>query len=169
MPYMEDLSRKSRENVQLAVRESTEVVFVEHIAGLGAVPVFTRPGGRFALSATGVGLVLLAHAPHELQDDVLAQPIERFTSHTVTDPVHLRRVLAEIRSTGIAVSDRQISLDSISVAAPIRDRHGRVIAALSVVADHARSTPRTLIPLIRSTAQAVSHTHETPPVNRVDI
>ena len=63
--------RAARENVQLAVREGTEVVFVERIAGSGAVPVLTRVGGRFALTATGVGLVLLAHAPAEVQEEVL--------------------------------------------------------------------------------------------------
>ena len=63
LPFLEDLSQITRENVQLAVREGTELVFVERIAGTGAVPVLTRVGGRFALTATGVGLVLLAHAP----------------------------------------------------------------------------------------------------------
>jgi DNA-binding IclR family transcriptional regulator len=63
LPYLEDLCQVTRENVQLAVREGVEVVFVERLAGSAAVPVLTRVGGRFALTATGVGLVLLAHAP----------------------------------------------------------------------------------------------------------
>ncbi|WP_225926488.1 IclR family transcriptional regulator domain-containing protein [Pseudonocardia abyssalis] len=51
--------------MQLAVLEGVEVVFVERIAGSGAVPVLMRVGGRFALTATGLGLVLPAHAPPE--------------------------------------------------------------------------------------------------------
>ncbi len=52
LPFLEDLSQVTRENVQLAVREGTEVVYIERIAGSGAVPVLTRVGGRFALTAT---------------------------------------------------------------------------------------------------------------------
>ena len=55
LPFLEDLSQVTRENVQLAVREGTELVYIERIAGSGAVPVLTRVGGRFALTATGVG------------------------------------------------------------------------------------------------------------------
>src|SRR5690606_15278070 len=56
LPFLEDLSQVTRENVQLAVREGTELVYIERIAGSGAVPVLTRVGGRFALTVTGVGL-----------------------------------------------------------------------------------------------------------------
>jgi DNA-binding IclR family transcriptional regulator len=60
LPFLEDLPTAHRQNVQLAVREGVELVFVERIAGRDAVPVLTRVGGRFSLHATGVGLVLLA-------------------------------------------------------------------------------------------------------------
>ena len=81
--------------------------------------MLTRVGGRFALTATGVGLVLLAHAPVDVQEEVLSGPIKRFTSKTVTDPVQLRRMLADVRSNGFSVSDRQVTMDSLSVGAPI--------------------------------------------------
>src|SRR3712207_6569615 len=71
LPFMEDLYEVTHQNVQLAVRDETEVVFVERIAGRDAVPVQTRVGGRFALPPTGVGLVLLAHAPAGVQEQVL--------------------------------------------------------------------------------------------------
>src|SRR3569833_647204 len=69
MPFLEGLYEVTHETVQLAVREGLEVVFVERIAGRDAVPVWTRVGGRFALHATGVGLVLLAHAPAAGQEE----------------------------------------------------------------------------------------------------
>src|SRR5882757_10813092 len=97
LPFLEDLSQITRENAQLAVREGAELVFIERIAGSGAVPVLTRVGGRFALTATGVGLVLLAHAPVDVQEEVLGGPIPRFTEYTVTDPARLRELLADVR------------------------------------------------------------------------
>lgn len=155
LPYLEDLSQVTHENVQLAVREGHELVFVERIAGSRAVPVHTRVGGRFALSATGVGLVLLAHAPVEVQREILAAPVERFTAHTVTDPRVLLRMLADVRTNGFAVSDRQVTEDALSVAAPIRDRHHAVIAAVSLVVRYGTFSPHALAPLVRSSARAI--------------
>lgn len=156
LPFLEDLSQITKENVQLAVREGTEVVFIERIAGSGAVSVLTRVGGRFALTATGVGLVLLAHAPAEVQDEVLSRPIERYTRKTVTDPGELRRMLADVRTNGFVISDRQVTLDSLSVAAPIDDGRGQVIAAVSLVVHHAGTKPHALAPLVRTSARAIS-------------
>jgi len=120
MPFLEDLYEVTHENVQLAVREGLEVVFVERIAGRDAVPVWTRVGGRFALHATGVGLVLLAHAPGEVQEEVLGSPLHGYTPKTVLDPAELRRMLADVRKLGYSVSDGQITVDALSVGAPIR-------------------------------------------------
>jgi DNA-binding IclR family transcriptional regulator len=156
LPFLEDLAHVTRENVQLAVREGTEVVFVERIAGTGAVGVLTRVGGRFALTATGVGLVLLAHAPPGVQEEVLAGPIERYTPRTVTDPLELRRMLADVRACGFAVSDRQVTMDALSVAAPVLDAQDRVVAAVSLVVRHDTVAPHTLQPLLHTSARAIS-------------
>lgn len=162
LPFLEDLSQVTRENVQLAVREGAEVVFVERIAGSGAVPVLTRVGGRFALTATGVGLVLLAHAPAELQEEVLATPVERFTDRTVTDPRILRGLLADVRTSGFSISDRQVTDDSLSVAAPVLDGRGAVVAAVSLVVRHGSASPHALAPLVRTSARAISRALSTP-------
>ncbi|WP_433558291.1 IclR family transcriptional regulator [Pseudonocardia xinjiangensis] len=156
LPFLEDLSQITRENVQLAVREGSELVFVERIAGTGAVPVLTRVGARFALTATGVGLVLLAHAPPETQEEVLAGPFDRFTPLTVTDPAVLRRTLADIRKSGFSVSDRQVTMDALSVGAPVHDARGNVVAAVSLVVRHGSAQPHTLAPLVRTSARAIS-------------
>lgn len=156
LPFLEDLAQVIRENVQLAVREGTEVVFIERIAGTGAVPVLTRVGGRFALTATGVGLVLLAHAPLDVQDQVLAGPIERYTERTLTSGIQLRAALADVRARGYAVSDRQVTMDALSVAAPVHDSRGAVVAAVSIVVRYGSVSPHALAPLVRTSARAIS-------------
>ncbi|HEX2072791.1 MAG TPA: IclR family transcriptional regulator [Geodermatophilus sp.] len=156
LPFMEDLYEVTHQNVQLAVRDDTEVVFVERIAGRDAVSVLTQVGGRFAMPPTGVGLVLLASAPVEVQERVLAGPLQRYTPHTVTDPRQLRRVLAEVRRTGVAVSDRQVTLDAVSVAAPIQVRD-TVVAALSVVVrGDSPAAVRSVTPGVRAAARGIS-------------
>ncbi|GAA2912750.1 IclR family transcriptional regulator [Streptomyces mexicanus] len=156
LPYLEDLSQVTRENVQLAVREGCELVFVERIAGTGAVPVLTRPGGRFALTATGVGLVLLAHAPREVQEKVLAGPFHRFTEKTVTDARVLRRMLGDVRRDGYAVSDRQVTMDALSVAAPVHGPGGEVVAAVSLVVRHGSRSAHAIAPLVCTSARTIS-------------
>jgi DNA-binding IclR family transcriptional regulator len=156
LPFMEDLYVASHENVQLAVREGTEAVFLERLAGRRSVRVLTRVGDRFALHATGVGLVLLAYAPPEIQQEVLDAPLRAWTPYTITDPRQLRRALAEVRRTGLAVSDRQVTVDAVSVAAPIHGPQGDVVAALSLVVRHGTLEPAALAAGVRSAAGGIS-------------
>lgn len=156
LPFMGDLFSVTQENVQLAVREGEESVYVERIAGRSAVPVFTRVGGRFPLHPTGVGRVLLAFAPHEVQESVLTSPLTRYTPLTMTSPVALRRVLADVRSQGFAVNDRQVTMDSLSVAAPVRAADGAVVAAVSIVVQAGSAFPAALAPAVQATARSIS-------------
>jgi DNA-binding IclR family transcriptional regulator len=156
MPFLEDLYEVTHENVQLAVREDLEVVFVERIAGRGAVRVLTRVGGRFAMHATGVGLVLLAHAPAEVQEEVLGGPLRSYTEETITDPRRLRRLLAEVRRRGYAVSSRQVTMDAVSIAAPIFGPERTVVASVSLVLQADAARPRTLAPVVQAAARGIS-------------
>ncbi|MEJ3654497.1 IclR family transcriptional regulator [Actinomycetes bacterium KLBMP 9759] len=156
MPFLEDLYEVTKQNVQLAVLDGTEVVYVERISGRGAVNVITRVGGRLPLHATGVGLVLLAHADPELQERVLTGPLRRYTSKTMCKPDEVRRALADVRRTGVAVSDGQIELIALSVAAPVRGPRGEVVAALSVVVPAETSDARAYVPVVRAAARGIS-------------
>jgi len=156
LPYLEDLYESTHENVQLAVRDGTEVVYTEWISGRSAVGVHIRVGARWPLHATGVGLTLLAHGDPDLQEAYCAGPLASFTPYTITDPLRLRRVLAEVRRTGVAVSTRQITLDALSVAAPVRGPDGAVVAAVSVVVPQVDAQVPALIPAVRLAARGIS-------------
>jgi DNA-binding IclR family transcriptional regulator len=156
LPYLEDLYEATHENVQLAVLDGLEVVYVERIRGRDAVPVFTRPGLRFTPHATGVGLVLLAHAEPDVQERYFAARLRTFTAKTIADHRQLRTVLAEIRRKGYAVSDGQVTLDALSVAAPVRNGDA-VVAALSIVVHADRfPAPSTLAPAVIAAARGIS-------------
>lgn len=156
LPFLEDLYVVTRQNVQLAVREGYELVFLERLAGRDSVPVLTRVGGRFTLHATGVGLVLLAHAPAEVQQAVLDQPLPTYTDRTVTDPAVLRGVLDHVRRTGYAVSDGTVTDDALSVAAPVLGVGGEVVAAVSIVVRSGSASPLALSALVRTAARGIS-------------
>ncbi|HET6634031.1 MAG TPA: IclR family transcriptional regulator [Streptomyces sp.] len=157
MPFLEDLYEATHENVHFAVRDGDEVVYIERISARAAVGVRSRVGARWPLHATGVGLVLLAHGDHVLQERVCGGELRAFTRHTVTDPAQLRRMLADVRRTGRAVSDRQITEDAVSVAAPVRGPGGDVVAAVSVVVHADRpQRQRSLAPVVCVAARGIS-------------
>ena len=156
LPFMQDLYETTRRGVHLAVREDHEVVFVERFVSPETASERPRVGGRYALHATAVGLVLLAHAPIELQEDVLAGPLEAFTPWTYSSERELREVLADVRRRGYAISDRQISPDFVSVAAPIYGPENTVVAALSLIVPHTDSYGPHQAHLVQATARGIS-------------
>ncbi|MEU6841710.1 IclR family transcriptional regulator [Streptomyces sp. NPDC046716] len=156
LPYLEDLCQVTRENVQLAVRDGTDVVFVERLGGSSAVPTLTRVGGRLGSIATSAGLVLLAYAPAQVQDAALGEPVKAHTAFTLCGAVQLRRVLAQVRACGYAVSDRQLSLDTLSVAAPVLSPDGEVVAAVSLVVRHGSMPTGALADLVRTSGRAIT-------------
>lgn len=159
LPFMQDLYEVTHENIQLAVREGTELVFVERIAGHRSVELRTMVGARFPLAATGMGRVLLAHAPAEIREAVLGSPLHAWTRHTITDPEVLRAQLNGIRREQVFVSDRQLSESTLAVASPVRvGPAGPVHAALGVVlaAEPTPARVRGLRQMVVSAAQGIS-------------
>ncbi|MFD7605731.1 IclR family transcriptional regulator [Streptomyces mirabilis] len=156
LPYLEDLYEATHENVQMAVRDGSEVVYIEWISGRSAVGVRIQVGARWPLHATGVGLALLAHGDSAFQEAYCSGPLAAFTSHTLTDGARLRRALAEVRRTGVAVSSRQVTDDALSVAAPVRGAGGAVVAAVSVVVPEHDAQVPALIPAVRLAARGIS-------------
>ncbi|MFI0449947.1 IclR family transcriptional regulator [Actinomadura sp. 6N118] len=162
MPYLEDLYEATHQNVQLAVLDGLEVVYVERIAGRDAVHVFTRVGGRWPAHATGVGLALLAHADTELQERAIGGPLRRYTANTIVSGTELRRTLAEVRRTGVAISDGQVETIALSVAAPVFGPADKVEAAVSVVVPSHGYDWRVLVPAVRAAARGISRSLGSP-------
>lgn len=155
LPFMEDLYEVTHENVQLAVLDVAEVVYVERLFSHHATPIVARPGRRLPWHVTAVGRVLLAYSDPALVNELLARPLERYTELTVTDPAELRRELAKIRRAGHAITVRQMETMSVSVAAPVSGPAG-VVAALSVIVPARGADARRFVPAVRTAARGIS-------------
>jgi DNA-binding IclR family transcriptional regulator len=160
LPYLEDLHHSTGQHVLLAVRDGLEAVLVERLSARRAGRVLYRVGGRMPLHATGVGLVLLAHAPGPVQEQVLAGDLTLRPENVARTGRDLRRQLAAIRRDGIAVASRAHPEPMTSVAAPVTDRQQSVIAALSVVTRPAEARPAELRPAVVAIARAISRAVE---------
>ncbi len=156
LPFMQDLYEATHENVHLAVRDGLEALYVDTISGHESVRTRSRRGGRLPLHATGVGKVLLAHAPPEVLAAVVEGGMRRYTPYTMVAPGHLRRALAEVRRHGVAYAREEITLGSLSVAAPVQGADGTVVAALGVVLTRGRGDLRRLAPAVRTAAISTS-------------
>ena len=156
LPFMQDLYDATHENVHLAVLDGREALYIEKISGRRAAQVMTRRGGRLPLHATGVGKVLLAFAPEELVSEVLSNDLKRLTAHTIVAPGQLRRQLSKARRTGLAFAVEEMSIGSVSVAAPIFSSPDTVVAALAVVVRSSRKDIQQLGPAVRATANSLS-------------
>jgi DNA-binding IclR family transcriptional regulator len=132
-PYLEDLHAALRQHVQLAVLDGTAAILIERISAGHAVGLISRVGGRLPLHSSGVGKILLAHAPPELLDQVIGQGLTAHTPRTITEPARLRQALDECRQTGVAVVREETTPGADSVATRVMNADGDVVAALSVV------------------------------------
>ncbi len=157
LPHMEDLYEVTHENVQLAVLSEGKALYLERLRGPRSVPIVTRVAAELPLHATGVGKVLLAFAEEDFAEGVLAGGLKAYTPRTITDPDRLRTGLAEIRRTGYAVTQEEMTAGSCSVAAPVRDAAGEVVAALSLVIRRHNADLRRLVPAVVEAARALSH------------
>jgi DNA-binding IclR family transcriptional regulator len=158
MPFLEDLHAVIGHHVQLGVLDAGEVLFVERLSARDAVVNVTRIAGRLPLHASSAGLVLLAWAPRDLQEQVLAGPLPGYTATTITTPARLRGVLDGVRRQGHVVSDGQIHADATGVAVPVRagpDPVSPVVAGLSVIVPSDGRAP-SLVPALQAAARGIA-------------
>ncbi|MFG2626466.1 IclR family transcriptional regulator [Streptomyces sp. NPDC048473] len=122
------------ETVHVAILEDTHVIYIAKVDSTHAVRMVSATGRRLPAHCTSVGKVLLASLPEKELSSRVPDGAElvAMTPHSITDPGALREALAAIRERGIAVESRESNPDVSCVAAPVRDRSGRVVAALSV-------------------------------------
>jgi len=152
---MEDLSAAVHADVRFGFFEDLEVAFVEKVAGQHSLAAYC---GAAALPAhaTALGKALLAFSPPGTVDRVIARGLRRYTAYTLTTGDRLRRSLAEIRLSCIALSRWELQLGSSGVAAPVFGAGGRVTAALEVRVRDPRSELPRVQPALQVAARALS-------------
>lgn len=156
MPFLEDLREATQEVVHLAVREELSLLYVEKLTGRLGVSAPSRVSRRFPLYATGPGKVLLAHSGEEVLRQVISHGLTALTPHTPPDERQLRRALAEVRRSGVAVSSEEMTLGACSIAAPIFGASGEIVASVSVVTPPKRFDVPRLRPVVQTVARAIT-------------
>ncbi|MFD5746661.1 IclR family transcriptional regulator [Streptomyces sp. NPDC127033] len=121
------------ETVHVAILEGTDVIYIAKVDSTHAVRMVSAAGRRLPAHCTSVGKMLLASlSESELAARIDGHEFIAMTPDSITDPEVLHAELAGIREHGVAVEHRESNPDVSCVAAPVRDRAGRVVAALSI-------------------------------------
>ncbi|TFB69756.1 IclR family transcriptional regulator [Cryobacterium glaciale] len=156
LPFLDDLLVGTRQNAQLAILQGFETLYVEKISARNSTVLMSRVGMRLPLHATGVGLVLLANSGQNYIDEYLELPLKKYTACTVVDPRQVRQRLASIRVTGFVRAEEELHSGVISLAAPVHDRSGRTVAAISAVVSVEQRNDRSLDMMVRVAGLGVS-------------
>lgn len=154
-PFLQDLYGATLATVHLAIRDGTQALFVDRVSGHASVPVVSQVGGRLPLHATGVGKVLLAHAPAAVIEEVLAN-LTRITPYTITQPDRLRDQLEVIRRDGYSLTFEEMTLGACSVAVPIPGDDGTVAGALGIVVPRLTAGRPSVLPALQVAAQGIA-------------
>jgi len=160
-PVMEQLAEQVQESCSAAVLDGTNIVYVLRVATHKIMSISLGAGSRLPAYCTSMGRVLLAELPEaEAHARLEASPRTAHTRHTVTDLDTLMARVRKARTQGWALVDQELEEGLISVAAPIVDRQGRVIAALNVSGQANRTSARVmqgeLLPPLLQAARRIS-------------
>jgi IclR family transcriptional regulator, pca regulon regulatory protein len=130
--HLQELSSLVRESSYLSVLDGYDTVCVAHVPMRRIWTLSLNVGTRLPALATAAGRAMLASQRDEWLDRYLSTAhMPRITSHTITDVATLRTELAAIRERGWALVDQELEEGLQTIAAPIHDSDGRVVAAVS--------------------------------------
>ena len=159
-PHLEDLAEELHESCSVSVLDGDDIVYVARASANRIMTIALTVGTRLPPYPTSMGRVLLASLPKEELDAHLRRiPLRKLTERTVVDETELRRILAKVAAQGWAAVDQELEAGVRSIAVPIRDSSGRVVAAINASAHAARVQMRTLerqfLPRLHSAAQQI--------------
>jgi IclR family pca regulon transcriptional regulator len=157
-PVLERVSEATKESSSATILDGTDIVYIARSAPRRVMSVGLQVGSRLPAYCASMGRVLLAALPADAASAILAaSPIEKATPHTITDMKALMAEIAAVGERGYAIVDQEIELGLRSIAVPVYDGSGRVVAAMNVGVHVGRASvedlKERLLPLLRE-AQA---------------
>jgi IclR family pca regulon transcriptional regulator len=145
-PVMEDLVEQVHESCSAAVLNGAEIVYVLRVPTHKIITQNLSIGSRLPAFCTSMGRVLLAALDEARLDEALdASSLVARTPLTIVDKGALKEAIAAVRRQGWAIVDQELEEGLISMSAPIRDRQGRVIAALNISGNAQRKNAKQMV------------------------
>lgn len=156
-PFLERVSDQTGESCSISILHGEEVIYVARSSRKRIASLHRDVGTHLPAHCTSMGRVLLAALPPgELDRFLRRATLGSFTPYTITDQSRLRQVLERVAREGYCIVDQELEIDLRSLAVPVRNGTGRVVAALNVSTQSGRTTHehlvQKLLPIMRNTA-----------------
>lgn len=160
-PVLEHASRQLHESSSIATLDGLEIIYVARASVTRIMSIDLRVGSRLPAFCTSMGRVLLAHLPpDELEASLARIEFKHYTERTVSGLEKLRLILRLVNRNGYAIVDQELELGLRSMAVPIQNGSGRVVAALNIGAHAQRVSIQMLqtrfLPQLQAAAQEIS-------------
>jgi len=157
-PYLDRVSEAVHESSSLAVLDGDDILYLGRSVSSRIISVTLNVGSRLPAYCTSIGHVLLASLPAaDLETYLDRVELRAYSDRTVTSTERLRRILADVRESGYAIADQQMELGVRSIAVPVRNSVGVVVAGINVIIQTVRGSIRDMktlyLPHLRSAAQ----------------
>ncbi len=131
-PYMQELAREVNESCSMSVLDQSDIVYIARVHTKRIMTISLGVGTRLPSYATSMGKVLLANLdPMEATKLVGNMKFEELTPFTLSKNAFLQH-LDMVRKQGWAISDQELEIGVRSIACPIRDKKGKVLASINI-------------------------------------
>src|SRR5258708_9246261 len=132
-PHIEALVRKAGESSSMAILDGDDIVYVARVPVSRIMTVFITVGTRFPAYATSMGRVILAGlTDRELKEYLKRVALAPLTERTVSSRTALKHEIDSVRREGYCIVDQELEQGLRSLAAPVHDHGGRVVAAINI-------------------------------------
>jgi IclR family transcriptional regulator, pca regulon regulatory protein len=157
-PVLEHISHLLHESCSIATLDGVEIVYIARANVTRIMSIDLGVGSRLPAFCTSMGRAILASLPPEELESVLARvEFKRYTERTITNPAKLTQVLRQIRRDGYSIIDQELEHGLRSMAVPIQNPSGKVVAALNIGAHAQRVSIQEMqtkfLPQLRAAAQ----------------
>ena len=154
---LEELAERTGETCNLGVLDGDKVLLLDRVESHWALRVHSEVGRRLDFHSSAIGKMLVAYLPKARRHRLIAaRPLKRFTPFTITEETALEAEFTAIRRRGYSTSNQATILGMFSIAAPVRDPGGRVVAGLACQVPLMRipldETKKTLLPPLMEAA-----------------
>lgn len=157
--FLQQLTVLTGETAHLGTLDGSDVVYLDKIETPRSEKLPSQIGARNPAYCTGIGKALLAWNTEKHGELIGRAELPVFTSRTISSGAQLARELAVIRSSMVAFDREERTVGIACVAAPIKDRNGRAVAAISVAGPTSRMTEerlQSLANMVEQVGQAAS-------------
>lgn len=159
-PVLQRLTRRTGEPTLMSVLEGHQQLYVHYVEGSQQIQITGEPGKRGPLHCTSMGKCLVAFAPEQEREELLAElALPAMGPNTITDRQRFRSEIDEVRAQGYAISDEEHEAGIRAIGVPVLDPSGTAVAALSVAAPAFRSSIEEMhacLPALRQAAKELA-------------